>query len=287
MYQIRGGGASRARLHATSTPTTPRPRIRRPSIRRSRATSTRTSASSAAASPAARPRCISPSAAIASCCSKRSASAGARPAAAAARRSAASPAASTSSMQQVGVENARRMWDISVEGLQLIRDRVARHAIDCDLHWGQMHVAIKPRQRDELLHEQQRTEETLRLSTAALPGARRGRSRCSRRKRYCAGLYDSGSGHLHPLNYTLGLAAAAQRRRRADLRELARHRALHIDDPAVVSTQQRQRASASSSCCAATPTSTPLVPCAALAHHAGGHVHRRDRVARRSAHRRS
>src|SRR5687767_6065806 len=29
-------------------------------------------------------------------------------------------------------------------------------------------------------------------------------------KRYCAGLYDSGSAHLHPLNYTLGLAAAAK-----------------------------------------------------------------------------
>ena len=28
--------------------------------------------------------------------------------------------------------------------------------------------------------------------------------------RYCAGLYDPGSGHLHPLNYTLGLARAAE-----------------------------------------------------------------------------
>ena len=27
--------------------------------------------------------------------------------------------------------------------------------------------------------------------------------------RYTGGLYDTRSGHLHPLNYTLGLAAAA------------------------------------------------------------------------------
>ena len=76
--------------------------------------------------------------------------------------------------QQVGFENARRMWDISVEGLQLIRDRVARHAIDCDLHWGQLHVAIKERQREDLLAEQRDLEQSLRLSAAAIHGAPRG-----------------------------------------------------------------------------------------------------------------
>ncbi len=63
-------------------------------------------------------------------------------------------------VDQVGAENAKRMWDISLEGLQLIRDRVAKYNIDCDLHWGQMHVAIKPRQRDTLLHEKREAEET-------------------------------------------------------------------------------------------------------------------------------
>ena len=43
-------------------------------------------------------------------------------------------------VQQVGADNARRMWNISLEGLQLIRDRVAKYNIDCDLHWGQMHA---------------------------------------------------------------------------------------------------------------------------------------------------
>jgi gamma-glutamylputrescine oxidase len=111
-------------------------------------------------------------------------------------------------VQQVGAENAQRMWDISVEGLRLIRERVAKHNIDCDLHWGQMHVAIKPRHREALLHEQAEAEQTYgygqlkfleRAEVEALLAT----------KRYCAGLYDSGSGHLHPLNYTLGLAAAA------------------------------------------------------------------------------
>src|SRR5919112_4767943 len=38
--------------------------------------------------------------------------------------------------RQVGFENARRMWDVSLEGLQLVRERVQKYSIDCDLHWG-------------------------------------------------------------------------------------------------------------------------------------------------------
>ncbi len=51
---------------------------------------------------------------------------------------------------QVGRADARRMFDVSVEALDLLKARVARHAIDCDLNWGQMHVAIKPRHETEL-----------------------------------------------------------------------------------------------------------------------------------------
>ena len=36
--------------------------------------------------------------------------------------------------------------------------------------------------------------------------------------RYLGALYDPSAGHIHPLNYTLGLAAAAERLRGADLR---------------------------------------------------------------------
>lgn len=112
-------------------------------------------------------------------------------------------------IDQLGIDDARKLWDISVEALALLKERVARHAIDCDLHWGQMHVAIKPRQRDALLTEQHELEE--RFGYRQLKFLERGAvESLLATKRYCAGLYDSGSGHLHPLNYTLGLAAAAQ-----------------------------------------------------------------------------
>jgi gamma-glutamylputrescine oxidase len=138
--------------------------------------------------------------------------------------------------QQVGFENARRMWDISVEGLQLIRDRVARHAIGCDLHWGQMHVAIKERQRKDLLAERQELEERYGYPHLRFLERREVESLLAT-ARYCAGLYDAGSGHLHPLNYTRGLAAAAEAAG-VQIFENSAVTALHIADPAGVRTER-------------------------------------------------
>jgi gamma-glutamylputrescine oxidase len=138
--------------------------------------------------------------------------------------------------RQVGFENARRMWDVSIEGLRLIRDRVERHAIACDLHWGQMHVALKKRQRTDLLHEQQELE--TRYGYRQLRFMERAEvESVLATTRYCAGLYDAGSGHLHPLNYTRGLAAAAE----AAGVQIFEHSAvtsLHIAEPAIARTER-------------------------------------------------
>jgi gamma-glutamylputrescine oxidase len=159
--------------------------------------------------------------------------------------------------QQVGFENARRMWDISVEGLRLIRERVERHAIDCDLHWGQMHVAIKQRQRADLLAEQQELER--RYGYRELRFLERAQvESLLATKRYCAGLYDAGSGHLHPMNYTRGLAAAASAAG-VQIFENSAVTGLHIADPAVVKTAQGSvRARFVALCCNA--YGDPLIP---------------------------
>lgn len=110
---------------------------------------------------------------------------------------------------EVGPQAARRMFDISVEALDLLKDRVARHAIDCDLNWGQLHVAIKPRQETEL--RAWREELAGRYGYDSLRWMARDELRqLLDTDRYLGGLHDSRSGHLHPLNYTLGLAAAAE-----------------------------------------------------------------------------
>jgi gamma-glutamylputrescine oxidase len=109
----------------------------------------------------------------------------------------------------LGREGARALWDMSLESIQLVRERVARHAIDCDLAWGHMHCAVKPRQRVDLLEWQRDMAQrygyaALRFMDRAEVGQWLGTSR------YVAGIYDTDSGHCHPLNYNLGLARAAE-----------------------------------------------------------------------------
>jgi gamma-glutamylputrescine oxidase len=83
-----------------------------------------------------------------------------------------------------------------------------RHQIDCDLAWGHLHVGIKPRQRDELKEWQREQEDEygyrkLRFMERAEVGE------WVASRRYLAGLYDAGAGHLHPLRYTIGVGNAA------------------------------------------------------------------------------
>jgi gamma-glutamylputrescine oxidase len=109
----------------------------------------------------------------------------------------------------VGRDDARRMFDISVEAQELLRALVDRHRIDCDLRWGHLHTALKPRQVVELLEHQRELEEDYGYGgTRWLDGEEL--REILRTERYLGGLRDDRSGHLHPLNYTLGLAAAAE-----------------------------------------------------------------------------
>jgi gamma-glutamylputrescine oxidase len=111
---------------------------------------------------------------------------------------------------QVGRDEARRMWDISVEGVELLRRRVEQHRIDCDLHWGQMHVGMRARHPQELLAWQEELERDYGYTGTRYLEQAEVREWLAT-ERYNSGLYDPRSGHLHPLNYTLGLAAAAER----------------------------------------------------------------------------
>jgi gamma-glutamylputrescine oxidase len=110
----------------------------------------------------------------------------------------------------VGAADARRIWDISVEGLRLQRELIARHGIDCDLRAGQMHVAIKPRQERELREEVATLHGEYGYDSIRMVEREELRATVGS-QRYIAGTYDSAGGHLHPLKYTQGIAAAAGR----------------------------------------------------------------------------
>ncbi len=110
----------------------------------------------------------------------------------------------------LGTADARRIWDMSLEALALMRELIERHRIECDYVAGQMHVAIKQRQASELRqwHEDLATNYGYR-SVSLLDAAATRRLVAS--ERYIAGLLDTNSGHLQPLKYVRGLALAAER----------------------------------------------------------------------------
>jgi gamma-glutamylputrescine oxidase len=110
----------------------------------------------------------------------------------------------------VGADDARRIWDMSVEALALQRELIQKYAIDCDYVAGQMHVALKPRQERELREEVAMLERRYDYRSVRMVERDEVRTLIDS-DRYIAGTFDPLCGHLHPLKYTQGLAAAAER----------------------------------------------------------------------------
>ncbi len=110
---------------------------------------------------------------------------------------------------QVGRDDARRLFDMSIEALDLTASLIEEYRIDCDYRPNHVHVATKPRHLTELdewaeeLHERYDYRSVRRLDREELQAH-------VQSKRYLGGLIDSRSGHLHPLKYTQGLAHAAE-----------------------------------------------------------------------------
>jgi len=110
--------------------------------------------------------------------------------------------------KRLGDEVADTLWEIGYRGNEIIKQRVSKYAIDCDLKWGYMDVAIKPRHLRALekAHEelQQRNfGENARL----LVGDEM--QEVTATDAYIGGLINNRNGHLHPLNLCLGEAHAA------------------------------------------------------------------------------
>ena len=110
----------------------------------------------------------------------------------------------------IGASDARRVWDITVDGLALIRELIAKHRIDCDWVDGHMQVAMKARHDSEIRAEIELLNTRLDYTSARYMPLDEVRATVPS-ERYISALYDPNCGHLHPLNYTLGLAQAAER----------------------------------------------------------------------------
>ncbi|WP_215781205.1 FAD-binding oxidoreductase [Paludibacterium sp. B53371] len=110
-------------------------------------------------------------------------------------------------VRHLGAAGARLSWDLSLQGVALLKSRIERHQIDCQLHWGYVTVAETRRQLKGLADWQQLLQQLDYGRTELLQGAALREQIDS--PAYLGGLYDPGCGHLHPLRYTQGLARAA------------------------------------------------------------------------------
>ncbi len=108
----------------------------------------------------------------------------------------------------VGMGDARRMWDVAVEGMQLQRELIARHSIDCDYTAGHMILGLKRRHDEALREELESLATRYDYHSLRLIGRDELRTLIAS-QRYSSALYDSNGGHLHPYRYTLGLGRAA------------------------------------------------------------------------------
>ncbi len=110
--------------------------------------------------------------------------------------------------QQLPLEEGKRLWNMTVEAMQLMRDRIKKHDIDCEFTSGYLSVAVTEKKARELKEWTEGLQQRYNYSMQSIDRNQIGDWIQS--DRYCGGAYDANSGHAHPLKYTLGIAAAAR-----------------------------------------------------------------------------
>lgn len=109
----------------------------------------------------------------------------------------------------VGKDDAHRLWHLGEEAKALVRSLIARHGIACDLKAGVLNPDHKQRYVAESAAYAAKLRDDYGYAHARAVGREEMREMLGT-DTYYGGWLDSGAAHLHPLNYLLGLARAAQ-----------------------------------------------------------------------------
>ncbi|WP_376767351.1 NAD(P)/FAD-dependent oxidoreductase [Paludibacterium denitrificans] len=105
-----------------------------------------------------------------------------------------------------GEAAARALGDMAFEGARIIRERVAKYGIQCDLKDGNVFAAFTAKQMQELETKKALWERYGHTGLELVDRA--GMARIVSSDQYQGALLDHWGGHLHPLNLALGEAAA-------------------------------------------------------------------------------
>ena len=110
--------------------------------------------------------------------------------------------------RKLGPSLTQLIWEAGHEGIEIVKARVAGGQIDCDLKFGYVHAALHDTHMRELA-QQRHSWEQQGYQDLTLLASRQELSKHVASDLYCGGLYDSGSGQIHPLRYLHGLTALA------------------------------------------------------------------------------
>ena len=110
-----------------------------------------------------------------------------------------------------GADDARRLFNLTLEARALTHDLIARHAIRCDVKdTGHLLLAARMRDLPAMHAEAHALNVTMRYAQARMLSYQETHHEVGS-PLYHGALLDEGGGHFHPLNYTLGLADAARK----------------------------------------------------------------------------
>lgn len=109
----------------------------------------------------------------------------------------------------VGREHARQLWDMFLEARTLVRARIEQHDIPCDHRFGSMNVAHKRSYVDYYKGYVEKLQREYDADTIHFLDREAAQEK-SGSEAFYGGLIDTDGGHIHPLNYALGLARAAR-----------------------------------------------------------------------------
>jgi len=109
----------------------------------------------------------------------------------------------------IGDEGVRDLTLMGLEAVEIVRQRVDQHRIECDLTWGYCDLANKPAQLQGFVEDAEALRSLGYRHELQVIEAQDMHSVVGS-DRYHGGLVDMGSGHLHPLNLALGEAEVAR-----------------------------------------------------------------------------
>ena len=114
----------------------------------------------------------------------------------------------TDLVERFGTARARDLVSLANTAGDMVRDRISRHGIACDLRRGHFHAAARPAHLDVMRRELECLQDLVGYDGASIVSVGDVGDFVAS-SLYYGGMIDMHGGHLHPLNYALGLARAA------------------------------------------------------------------------------